>query len=325
MRATSARSFARASAALVTLLAAATPLHAQTPASAPPNAGALAVQKGDEGINLYARGQWDQAYRVLSEAEQLYHSPVFLLYQARSLRNAGHMLAAQAILRRLNAELIDAAAPEPWKHAQADGRIELAALEQDVPSVVIVVKGASPRATILLDGAAAANGQRIELDPGHHALVASDGAQRVEKAFTVAAGADQLRVVLALKSEPSAATAPRRAARGPYVPGLIIAVAGGASVIGGAIVGAVARSQASKVTDSLPATCVGSTCLPSAKSMIEPHFDHARTLASAADVLLVGGASLALAGAILWLIDPRGQPAVTAAVSARGGAMQLCF
>lgn len=311
--------------ALLVVSAWSMPARADPPEESPKNAGARAVQKGDEGIALYAQGKWDEAFRAMNEAETLYHSPVFLLYQARSARNAGRMLQALAIFQRLSAEVIDHAAPEPWKHAQAVGRVELATLEQDIPSVVIVVKGASPATTITLDGAPVVAGQRIEIDPGQHLAIATDAAQRDEQTFVAAPGADQQRLVLTLAQPEPSSTVPSAplGSRGPYLPGVVAAAVGGVALIAGAVVGGVASANATHATDHLPPKCEGNSCLPSTRRVVEARLSEPRTLATTADVLVIGGAALAAVGLTLWIIDPRGEPAVRA--DARGATIQLRF
>src|SRR5262249_34295030 len=120
--------------------------------------------------------------------------------------------------------------------------------------------------------------------------------------------------------------APARADRGPYLPGLIVAGVGGAALVAGGVIGLIARDKATSATQHLPAsTCKGTTCLPSTKPQIEPRFDSARDLGSAADGLLIGGATLLAVGVALWLIDPRAQSAVAAHASAHEATIQISF
>src|SRR5690349_2715550 len=81
----------------------------------------VAVDRGNEGVALYEAGRWDEALARFAEAEALYHSPVFVLYTARTLRNAGRLRDARDTYHRLVAEPIAADAPALWHQAQTDG------------------------------------------------------------------------------------------------------------------------------------------------------------------------------------------------------------
>ncbi len=117
-------------------------------------AAALAIEKGQEGIALYERGEWLAAIERFEQADALYHSPALSLYIARSLRSTGQYLAAKTVFERLIAERLPDDAPDVWRDAQSDARAELAALERALPRVVGTAE-TSP-----------------DLDPGAHEVVA---------------------------------------------------------------------------------------------------------------------------------------------------------
>ncbi len=317
-------------ACLVTLtLAAPAPLFAQ---EAPTTSeGTSAIEKGREGVALYEQGKWQEALERFSEADRLYHSPVFVLYSARSLRNLGRLLEARAVLRRLVDEKLDDAAPDAWKEAQGDARAELSALEPEIPSVIVIAEGASPGTVIAIDDKPVLAGKPIELDPGQHRLLASDGKRQRTVDFSVARGARE-QTVVAKFSPPAPAARPTKPvppapeperARGPYVPGLVIAGAGGVALITGGVVGTLAMIKADQARDDLPASCRDTTCPLSTKSDVEASLEPSRDLATAADVLLISGAALAAVGIALWLIDPRAE--AERPVSLSGDRLELRF
>jgi hypothetical protein len=295
--------------------------------------GAKAIEKGREGVALYEQGKWQEALERFNEADRLYHSPVFALYSARSLRNLGRLLEARAVLRRLVDEKLDGAAPDAWKEAQGDARAELSALEAEIPSVVVVVEGASPDSVLTIDDESVLAGQPIELDPGQHRLVASDGKQQRMVDFSVARGARNQSVVAKFsppepvarptKPEPRALEPERL--RGPYVPGLVITGAGGVALITGGVVGTLAIIKADQARDDLPASCRGTTCPLSTKSDVEASLEPSRDLATAADVLLISGAALAAVGIALWLIDPRADTETERPLSLHADRLELRF
>jgi hypothetical protein len=196
--------------------------------------GVQAIERGREGIELYKRGSWNDAIEAFRQAEALFHSPVFVLYMARSLRNAGRLLEARSTFERLVGERLDSSAPELWKKAQVDAGDELKALEANVPSVIIVVEGGTASTRTTLDGRPVAPGAVIELDPGTHRLDATDSGRSKQQVFAVSAGARRQRITVQLA--PSNAVAPSQPLEpehprpgGPSIPGLIGVGVGGAA------------------------------------------------------------------------------------------------
>src|SRR5690349_20782210 len=109
------------------LLALSAPALAET-ASDPEKARTL----GHEGIDLYNKGSWSEAQHKFEEAEKLAHSPVFLLYLARSARNAGDFATAKAAYEKAAAEALPKEAPAPWAAAVKDATVELEALKKRI-------------------------------------------------------------------------------------------------------------------------------------------------------------------------------------------------
>lgn len=102
-----------------------TPVLAQTAAE---NERALAL--GHEGLGFYNKGSWADAQQRFAEADRLAHSPVFILYLARSARNAGDLAAAKEAYDRLAREVVPAGAPAPWVGAVESGKQEGAELDK---------------------------------------------------------------------------------------------------------------------------------------------------------------------------------------------------
>jgi hypothetical protein len=150
-----------------------------------------AVRLGHDALALYEASRWDEAYARFETAEQLVHSPVFLLYMARCRRNAGRLLEAAERLERLSVERVAEDAPAAWHGAIADASAELIALRRAIPRIVVVVRGA-PNARVSLDGrelSTTALGKPLAVDPGRHALIARDSnGRQVVRSFQVAEG-----------------------------------------------------------------------------------------------------------------------------------------
>lgn len=270
-------------------------LAAAEPAPAPASDSGRALEVGRRGIAHYERGQWQLAIETFQQAETLYHSPVFVLYVARSLRNMNRLLDARAEFERLLAERLDDSAPAAWKQAQGDGRAELAALNAQIPSVVIRVEGGSAATLVTLDRRKASAGTAIEVDPGTHVASAVDGGRQASTEFVAVAHERKKPVTVSL--------VPLH--RGPYVPGLVVAGTGALALIAGGVVGALALSRSNEAEQNLPAGCMESVCLATKRAGIEESFEPAYRLATTADVLFISGSALLATGLVLMLIDPR--------------------
>jgi hypothetical protein len=150
-----------------------------------------AVRLGHEALALYEASRWDDAYQRFHAAQELVHSPVFLLYMARCRRNSGKFIDAADRFERVARERVADDAPPAWHGAVADAAAELIALRRSIPRVVVVVRG-RPDSRLTLDGRelpAASLGKELPLDPGRHAIVARDASgRRVVRTFEVAGG-----------------------------------------------------------------------------------------------------------------------------------------
>ena len=317
---------ARACALLVAQVVA-QPAWAQPTDPTQPSSGDLAIQKGRDGVALFERGEWDKALVQFREAEALFHSPVLLLYAARSLRNLGRLLEARKAYQALAKETIAPSAPPTWQKAQLDGAAELASVETEIPRVVVTVEGRRPTTRATLDGQAIVLDARTEADPGEHRVVVVDGQQTLYRTIRVQRGESSPTVSFTLPTlvppgaddsnrlMPAAEAKPR----GWRVLGIAMTSAGGASLVAGGIVGGFALHEASSARADLPQGCTADRKCPSfEQAHIEARFEKAYTLANVADVLLIGGGVATAAGVILLLVDP-GRTTVAAHAASRNG------
>lgn len=303
---------------------------AQTPTPA-----ALAITKGQEAVALFEKGRYDEALAKFRQADALYHSPVFVLYAGRSLRQQGRRVEALATLRLVAAENVDEDAPPPWKQARAEAKREIAELAAEIPSMTVTVEGATPRTQVTIDAKPAALGEPIELDPGTHRVHAVDGHRADAKEVTLSAGGGRLDVVLTLPPAPAAAAEVRttmpttRPLAEPqtklHVPGLVTAGAGAAAMVAGGVVGVLALNRASSARDTLPSTCEGTLCLDSRKEEIESKLAPARRLGAAADVLLITGGIALAVGAYLMIVHRVAAPPSAARATSIGAPLELRF
>lgn len=106
---------------------------APAPAAAEPTPRALgphgqAIEQGERGLQAFRQGDWAPAYRLFEAAEGLVHSPVFLLYMARSREQQGELAEALELYARVTSEVLGDSAPESWRTAVTQATLESDAL-----------------------------------------------------------------------------------------------------------------------------------------------------------------------------------------------------
>jgi hypothetical protein len=98
-------------------------------------------------------GRWAEAVDLFTRAESMLHSPVHLLYMARSYEKLGSLVKARESYIKITNEELPAGAPQPVREAKADAEKELDALEPRMPYVSVVVQGVGPKpVTVTMDG-----------------------------------------------------------------------------------------------------------------------------------------------------------------------------
>ncbi len=286
-----------------------------------PLAGDVAVAFAREGLEHYEKGAWAEAFDRFEKADAASHSPVFRLYMARAQRNLGKLLRAREIYRALVGERLAEDALASWRQAQADGRAELTALEPTIPALTVRAVGGWSAPRLEVDGAAAALGALVELDPGEHRAVVVDGEHRAEVVATLRSG-ERERVLDVARPAP-----PRSGSKGPVppgpnapssegslVPGIVLTSIGGAALLAGAVFGGLALEQNAFVLDRCPDT----KCPPDVDvGDVESAQADMRVFAHASTGLLIGGAVVAATGVVLLVLRPGGEeaPAVEAGLS----------
>lgn len=298
-----------------------------------------AITLGKQGVAQFEQEKWAEALQRFREAEALFHSPVFVLYSARSLRMLGRLRDARTTLEKLSAERVDASSPDSWQKAVADARIELDRIRSEVPSVTLDVTGDHGSVELLLDGRAVTRGVAIELDPGEHRASAVEGQRRADERFALERGSRrQLTLRLAPVASPGRAVvtgagAPKPVAqpdgRGAYLPGWIMGGTGLVALASGGAVGVLALKKRSKLraelTTALSDSCDSSGCLSGDEAAVDEYFAPARELALASDILWISGAVLTAGGIALIVIDPRPKRTATLSISPAGGTFRWHF
>jgi hypothetical protein len=196
-----------------------------------------------------------------------------------------------------------------------------------VPSVLITVENAdAPSPAVQVDGKAIElSGVAMRLNPGAHEIaVTAEGFEPLKKSITLPekGGVVKVPIVLEKKRGPggaatgtasASAAASGTASAGPSstatatsplrtrVPAYVAFAVGGASIVVGAVTGAISLS----LTGELKGVCPDGLCPESARAKL----DRANALASASTATFVIGGVAAAAGVALLAIEIEGEPA----------------
>lgn len=262
---------------------------------------AKAIELGDQGIALFEQGRWAEALERFQTAEATYHSPVFVLFSARCLRNSGRLLDAEREFRRLQEIHIAENAPAPWLDAQRDGRAELADLERQIPTLVVVVENASQHAVVTVDGKPVVAREPMRLDPGAHRVRVSDGAFVEAKTVTLEAAQQPLTVrVRVVANDARSSTTPTEAddPQSSTLAWTLIGTGAAATVAGGAL-GILTLGEADDIRSDIDEACAGRTCPKSREPGLEHDIGGVETQGTVAVALTSVGIAAAVVGLIL--------------------------
>jgi hypothetical protein len=169
-------------------------------------AGARAA--ATEGLKAFDAKRYADAADLFSRAESVIHSPVHVLYIARSQVALGTLVKAQETYRKLAREELAANAPPPFRKAVEDANRELKELEPRLPYVTVTVPGRGD-AAVEMDGKRVPPGLvgvPLPVDPGAHKFKTTAEGLSKELSVTLKEGERQ-NVALTLEPAQSPAGA----------------------------------------------------------------------------------------------------------------------
>lgn len=250
----------------------------------------------DEGKAALDRGAYDDACPKLAESYRLDPAPGALFFAADCEEKRGRLATAWAKFR----ELDDTMAPDDGRRQEVKAR--LAALDPRVPRVTVSLSkesGELDGASIQRDGVelkAATFGTAVPTDPGSHVFTLHvPGRAATSKTVDVAEGAN-VQVELAPGAAPS---------KGRMIAGVTVAAVGVASMIAGAVLGGVAKSD----YDASDPHCDDANRCDQQGVDIR---DSARTLGDAGTAVFFVGAGALVVGSIVWLTAPKAEGGLVA-------------
>ncbi len=241
-----------------------------------------------EGNRLAGEGDFGAALLKFRTAHELYPSPKLLLNIGTSLRYVGRNAEAAATYEEYLAHR-DA---DPSREAEL--RRILEELERLVGRLELTLK--EPEVRVSLDGELVRDvqdGMVVRVDPGRHTVVAEkDGRQPAVQHVSVEAQ-QTTEVVLELAAP---GEEPPEPVNLRVLGGWTLVAVGGAGVVAGAVLGAVAQARRSEADDHCATEGhFDGYCSPVGADLN----DEARTLGGAATIAFVGGFAAGVAGLAL--------------------------
>jgi hypothetical protein len=291
-------------------------VHAQTE-PAPSDPKEMARSQGAEALALHAAGKFQDAYAKFETAERIAHSPVFVVWMARSKRALGELLAAKRLYQRVASEVLPADASPNWKQAKQEAEAELAALSARMPSIEVQLAASSPPGVVVdLDGRAISAGTVVEVDPGEHVVRVTAGATTETRTVRVDEGQPR-EVVRFEMRDPSTKPDPTESTEGSLVPGAVVLGVGIASLVAGVVTGAYALVLAGEVNEN----CIGNRCLASDQDKA----DDADALARASTGTLIAGGVVGAVGVVLLVVRPGGSSTASVRAGPTWAALEWRF
>jgi hypothetical protein len=293
-----------------------------------------------EGYEALDRKDYATAADRFRRADELYHAPTVALGLAHAQVGLGKLVEALATYSRIVREGVPPNSPPAFAKAVEDARREIETLMSRIPSVIIVVRGAS-EVKVTIDGVevpSAALGVKRLVDPGNHVIRATSPTALPKETSLTLLERKVETVTLELEpthaapppvapppaapppiAAPPLATAPPPIADAPVEApsstqktiGFVTLGIGGAGLVLGAVGGGLALSKHSSLVDQ----CPGGRCYPSQQSALQSDVNAYHTLGALSTAgFVVGGAGIAT-GVILLVTAPKAKPARAAAVT----------
>ena len=253
----------------------------------------MARRLGEEALALHGQGRFKEAFERFETAEKIAHSPVLVLWMARSKRALGELREAKRLYQKVASEELAEDASPKWLSAKTDATAELAVVSRRIPHLRVVVLGGPPDASVEVDGNVVLANVETELDPGKHEVIAKAlHAAPVSRAIELEEGQPVRSLELRFSTGPRA-----ERSTGSFVPGGIVFGFGLATLVGGAATGGAALSLAGQIKEG----CVGNQCLRADQGKEED----AKRLATASTACLVVGGVVTAVGTGLLIAHSR--------------------
>lgn len=164
-----------------------------------------------QGLDAYKAQQYDAAIDRFERAQALVHSPVHLLYLARSYAARGKLVKAHEMYLQAKRERLTPASPAAFVRAVEDAEKELQALKPRLAHLTVQVTGAEGApVSMMVDGEAVPSvliGVEMPVDPGERQIqVSAPGYFSATRTVALAEGESE-QTTIELLPDPEAAAA----------------------------------------------------------------------------------------------------------------------
>jgi hypothetical protein len=285
------------------------------------SARAVARDLGYAGVAAFERGEYQLATEKLERAFKLLEAPSLGLWSARALVKLGKLVQAAERYRLVGRIKASAGELEVQRQAQQDAAAELATLEKRIPTLVVLIEGASAGGVALeLDDApfaAALMGEPVPVNPGSHRVTANERGHTAAQTVSLAE-AERKHVTLRLGSPMPAPQGVATASPPANVQGSLQSTEGAhgsaavqrlvgwgavgigaAAIVVGTVTGAMAMNDRSTLSDR--GCSLDRNQCPIALQDDVASYNRRLTISS---VAFIGGSVLAAAGAVVLLTVP---------------------
>ena len=285
------RSFLRC--ALAAALVSFTSIHAFAAPSPKEKAEAKAlVEKAHKALK---EKRFPDAMGALAQASKLDPGPAMEVELAKAEAASGKLVDAS---KRLTAVVTSDGDDAHARAAREAAKSAIGDLAARVPSVKVVVRGATGSASVTIDGVAASASSDESVDPGEHTIVViADGKPPFERKVTVAEGAHEtVEIDVGEGASESPSSGPSKL--GPLLPGIVVTGVGGLTMVIGAVFGGLAIGATSDAKKG----CTGNVCAdtPARRDQISK----ARTLGNVSTGMLIAGGVVAAGGVVMIVLKP---------------------
>ncbi|UQA59508.1 tetratricopeptide repeat protein [Polyangium aurulentum] len=261
----------------------------------------IAREKGSAALKLYRAGEYEAAYPLFREADELFHTLPLVLYMARCQERRGKLLEARALYERVLREPLPEEVPESLTKARTAAMSALGPLRLRIPTLAIDVRGPPPEVvTLFVDGDVWPVGEPRELDPGGHEVeaIARTGARTGRLVELPEGRAVSILLRLGLFAPGASRTMLLEVPPDPQWSRIASGTAFGVGAAGvgvGAVAGFVVLGRSGRLVEAC-----AKTCPPSARAEI----DSTRTLGNVSTASFILGATGLATGVLILLLTP---------------------
>jgi len=158
-----------------------------------------------EGVKALNDKRFAEAADLFSRAESLVHSPVHLLYLARSQEKLGQLVKARENYTKIVREKYASDAPDAFRQAQASAQQEVGGLDGRIAAITVKLEGEKGPVTVTMDGEKvppALIGLPLPVDPGSHTFQAAGTDLKSDPVTVSVAEGGRDALTLTVKSAP---------------------------------------------------------------------------------------------------------------------------